>query len=41
MSVNSRAPDPRYIEAITKDPNLETSFLLMDGAGLGVTLKKR
>ena len=35
------APDPRYIEAITKNPDLETSFLLMDGAGVGVTLKKR
>ena len=35
------APDPRYIKAITQDPQLETSFLLMDGAGVGVTLKKR
>jgi len=34
-------PDPRYIEAITKNPKLETCFLLMQGAGLGVTLKKR
>lgn len=34
-------PDPRYIEAITKNPQLDTSFLLMDGSGLGVTLKKR
>jgi caffeoyl-CoA O-methyltransferase len=34
------APDPRYIEAITADPGLETVFLLMDGAGMGVTLKK-
>ncbi len=35
------APDPRYIKAITQDPKLETSFLLMEGAGVGVTLKKR
>jgi caffeoyl-CoA O-methyltransferase len=35
------APDPRYIEAITTNPDLDTSFLLMDGAGVGVTLKKR
>lgn len=35
------APDPRYIKAITTNPNLDTSFLLMDGGGLGVTLKKR
>ncbi len=34
-------PDPRYIEAITTNPDLDTSFLLMDGAGVGVTLKKR
>jgi predicted O-methyltransferase YrrM len=33
-------PDPRYLEAITTDPNLETTFLLMQGAGIGVTLKK-
>ena len=33
-------PDPTYIEAITTNPALETAFLLMDGAGLGVTLKK-
>ena len=35
------SPHPRYIEAITKNPQLDTSFLLMDGAGIGVTLKKR
>jgi predicted O-methyltransferase YrrM len=34
-------PDPRYIEAITTNPDLETSFVLMEGAGIGVTLKKR
>jgi predicted O-methyltransferase YrrM len=34
-------PDPDYLKAITQDPKLETSFLLMEGAGLGVTLKKR
>ena len=35
------SPDPDYIQAITKDPKLDTSFLLMEGAGVGVTLKKR
>jgi predicted O-methyltransferase YrrM len=35
------APNPRYVEAITTDPNLDTSFVLMDGQGLGITLKKR
>lgn len=34
-------PNPDYIEAITKNPDLETSFLLMEGSGIGVTLKKR
>jgi caffeoyl-CoA O-methyltransferase len=34
-------PDPRYIEAVTKNPDLDTSFLLMDGAGIGMTVKKR
>ena len=34
-------PDPRYVEAITTNPGLETTFVLMDGAGIGVTLKKR
>jgi len=35
------APDPRYLEVITTDPELETLFLLMDGAGVAVSLKKR
>jgi predicted O-methyltransferase YrrM len=35
------SPDPAYIQAITTDPNLDTSFVLMDGAGVGITLKKR
>jgi caffeoyl-CoA O-methyltransferase len=34
-------PDPRYVEAITTNPALDTSFLLMEGAGIGLTLKKR
>ncbi len=34
-------PNPRYIEAITTSPDLDTSFVLMDGAGVGITLKKR
>ncbi len=35
------APNPRYIEATTTNPDLDTSFVLMDGAGIGITLKKR
>lgn len=34
-------PDPDYIKAITTNPKLETLFLLMEGAGVGVTLKKK
>ncbi|MBI4586590.1 MAG: O-methyltransferase [Planctomycetes bacterium] len=34
-------PDPRYIKAITTNPDLETLFLNMDAAGIAVTLKKR
>ncbi len=40
-NMNPRQADPRYLEAITTNPDLETSFLLMDGGGVGVTLKKR
>jgi caffeoyl-CoA O-methyltransferase len=35
------SPNPRYVEAITTSPDLDTSFVLMDGAGIGITLKKR
>jgi caffeoyl-CoA O-methyltransferase len=35
------APNPRYVDAITTNPDLDTSFVLMDGAGVGITLKKR
>ena len=34
-------PNPRYVQAITTSPDLDTSFVLMDGAGVGITLKKR
>jgi predicted O-methyltransferase YrrM len=34
-------PDPRYVAAITTNPRLETTFVFMDGGGMGVTLKKR
>jgi len=33
--------DPRYIEAITSDPNLETIFLNLHASGISVSLKKR
>jgi predicted O-methyltransferase YrrM len=34
-------PDPDYLKTITTGPRLDTSFLLMERAGVGVTLKKR
>jgi caffeoyl-CoA O-methyltransferase len=34
-------PDPRYLEAITTNPNLETSFIMMESFGMSMTLKKR
>jgi len=40
-NMNPRQADPRYLEAITTNPDLETSFLLMEGSGVGVTMKKR
>jgi len=40
-NMSIRMADPRYVEAITKNPKLETSFLLMERAGIGVTMKKR
>jgi predicted O-methyltransferase YrrM len=33
-------PDPRYIKSVTGNPDLETIFLHMNTAGIGVTLKK-
>ncbi|NQU26427.1 MAG: O-methyltransferase [Candidatus Nealsonbacteria bacterium] len=40
-NMSPRMADKKYVDAITKNPKLETSFLLMDGAGVGVTMKKR
>ena len=34
-------PDPRYIEAITTNPNLVTSFIMMESYGISMTTKKR
>ena len=34
-------PDPRYIEAVTKNPDLDTSFIMMESYGISMTLKKR
>lgn len=34
-------PDPRYIRAITEDPQLDTSFIMMESYGISMTVKKR
>ena len=34
-------PDPRYLEAITTNPDLDTSFIMMESYGISMTLKKR
>jgi predicted O-methyltransferase YrrM len=34
-------PDPRYIEAITTSPDLDTSFIMMESFGISMTVKKR
>jgi caffeoyl-CoA O-methyltransferase len=42
LAHNMRRPPvhPSYLKAITTNPALDTSFVLMDGAGIGITLKK-
>jgi len=40
-NMNPRQADPNYIKAITTNPALETIFLHMQAAGVGVTMKKR
>lgn len=39
--MHGRMPDPRYIEAVTSNPDLETSFIMMESFGISMTLKKR
>ena len=39
--MNRPRPDPRYIEAITTNPALDTSFIMMESFGISMTLKKR
>jgi predicted O-methyltransferase YrrM len=40
-NMNPRQADPKYVKAITSNPDLETVFLHRHAAGLGVTLKKQ
>jgi hypothetical protein len=39
--MNLGQADPDYVKAITTNPDFETLLLLKEGAGVGVTLKKR
>lgn len=39
--MHGRMPDPRYIKAITTDPALDTSFIMMESFGISMTVKKR
>ena len=34
-------PDPKFIEAITTNPKLDTSFIMMESFGISMTTKKR
>ncbi len=40
-NMSPRMADPRYVEAVTKNPNLETSFITLSREAVGLTLKKR
>lgn len=40
-NMNQRQADPKFLKAITTNPELETLILLREGTGVGVTLKKR
>jgi predicted O-methyltransferase YrrM len=40
-NITPRQADPRYIKAITTNPDLETVFLNLETSGISVTLKKR
>ena len=41
LDMHRPMPDPRYIEAITRNPDLDTSFIMMESYGISMTLKKR
>ena len=40
-NMNPRQADPRYLKAITTNPELETLFLNLQSSGIGVSMKKR
>jgi predicted O-methyltransferase YrrM len=40
-NITERQADPRYVDAITKNPELETVFINLSASGMSVSLKKR
>jgi predicted O-methyltransferase YrrM len=40
-NMTPRMTDPRYLKAITTNPDLETVFVNKEASGVGITLKKR
>ena len=40
-NITQRQADPRYIKAITTNPDVETLFLNLQASGISVTMKKR
>ncbi len=40
-NMNVRQADPKFVKAITTNPELETLFLHMNTSGVGVSMKKR
>jgi caffeoyl-CoA O-methyltransferase len=40
-NMDQRSAHPPFVEAITQNPELETTFLMMQGSGVSVTMKKR
>ncbi|MBI5384882.1 MAG: O-methyltransferase [Verrucomicrobia bacterium] len=40
-NMSARQADPRYVKAITTNPQLETLFVNLRDSGIGVTMKKR
>jgi predicted O-methyltransferase YrrM len=40
-NMNERQADPKYVKAITTNPDLETLFVTAGASGIGVSLKKR
>jgi caffeoyl-CoA O-methyltransferase len=39
-NMNEHQADPRYVKAITSNPDLETIFLNLETSGIGVSMKK-